>query len=537
MTTSSQVVSLRPRARPESRDAERALALLRRVERPLHALRERGRVVLGESPTGPVVGVVPPVSPCGLGSARFRSAHRLEYAYVTGAMAGGIASVELVVAMGRAGCLGFFGAGGLSPTEIEKAAGQIQQQIGSRPYGFNLLHNEFEPEVELATVELYLRLGIDIVEAAAFMELTPAVVLYRSKGMRALPDGRVAAPHRVFAKVSRAEVAQQFLSPAPDSILRELVTLGKITEEEARLAALLPVAEDVTAEADSGGHTDQRPLAVLLPLLSAERDRAMERFDYASYGVHPRIGAAGGIGDPQSAIGALALGADYLLTGSINQACVEAGTSSVAKRLLAEASMTDTAMAPSADMFEIGARVQVLKRGTLYPHRAQKLYQLYRDHGDWDLVPAVERERVEKQILQRTFADVWAQTEAYWQSRDPAKAEDARRDAKKRMALCFRWYLGLSSRWASAGDEKRRADYQIWCGPAIGAFNDWTRDTRLQEPDQRRAAEVAHAILFGAAALARRHAAVLLGVDDLPSPARVCRPPEVEHLGVEVRSA
>jgi len=171
------------------------------------------------------------------------------------------------------------------------------------------------------------------------------------------------------------------------------------------------VAEDVTAEADSGGHTDQRPLSVLLPLLLAERDRAIARWGYAGQDICPRIGAAGGIGDPQSALGALALGADYLLTGSVNQACVEAGTSALAKQMLCDADMADMAMAPSADMFEMGARVQVLKRGTAYPQRAQKLYQLYREHAAWEDVPDAERSRVEKQILQRAFADIWADTE------------------------------------------------------------------------------------------------------------------------------
>jgi trans-AT polyketide synthase/acyltransferase/oxidoreductase domain-containing protein len=30
------------------------------------------------------------------------------------------------------------------------------------------------------------------------------------------------------------------------------------------------------------------------------------------------------------------------------------------------------------------------------------------------------------------------------------------------------------------GDETRRMDYQIWCGPAMGAFNDWVRGSFLE---------------------------------------------------------
>ncbi|MGE1076479.1 hypothetical protein ACQJ22_28560, partial [Pseudomonas fragariae (ex Marin et al. 2024)] len=79
----------------------------------------------------------------------------------------------------------------------------------------------------------------------------------------------------------------------------------------------------------------------------------------------------------QAVYAAFAMGAAYVCTGSINQACIEAGTSPQVKALLGRAKMDDVAMAPSADMFEIGSKVQVLKGGTMYAMRAQKLYNLY----------------------------------------------------------------------------------------------------------------------------------------------------------------
>jgi len=71
------------------------------------------------------------------------------------------------------------------------------------------------------------------------------------------------------------------------------------------------------------------------------------------------------------------------------------------------------------------------------------------------------------------------------------------------MALVFRWYLGQSSRWANRGESPRRVDYQIWCGPAMGAFNEWVRDSIFAPPERRRVADVALNILFGAAVLMR----------------------------------
>src|SRR5262249_13858549 len=71
--------------------------------------------------------------------------------------------------------------------------------------------------------------------------------------------------------------------------------------------------------------------------------------------------------------------------------------------------------------------------------------------------------------------EIWAQTCAFFRERDPSQIGRAERDAKHKMALVFRWYLAQSSRWANAGEPTRQTDYQVWCGPAMGAFNEWAR--------------------------------------------------------------
>ena len=78
--------------------------------------------------------------------------------------------------------------------------------------------------------------------------------------------------------MSRVEVATKFFSPPPETMLRELVGRGDIAAEQAELAKHLPVARDFTAEADSGGHTDNRPLVALVPTLLALRDRMQVHF-------------------------------------------------------------------------------------------------------------------------------------------------------------------------------------------------------------------------------------------------------------------
>jgi PfaD family protein len=304
----------------------------------------------------------------------------------------------------------------------------------------------------------------------------------------------------VIAKVSRVEVASRFLEPPPPKILNQLVQQGKISEQEARLAAHVPLAQDVTAEADSGGHTDNRPALTLLPTFLALRDEIAARQDYR---VPLRIGLAGGIATPGATAAAFTMGAAYVLTGSVNQACVEADTSPAVRDMLVLAQQADIAMAPAADMFEMGVKVQVLKRGTMFAMRAAKLYELFRTHDRYEDIPEQARISVERDLLRSTFERSWDQTQRYFEIRDPAQIERAQRDPKHKMALVFRSYLGLSSIWAKTGKPDRRMDYQVWCGPSMGAFNGWVKGSFLEGAGQRKTALLAMNLLYGAAVVMR----------------------------------
>ncbi len=506
-------------------DPARPLVFVRTPAGP--ALAEGGTATLGpDRPAGdalPVAAVVPAVRPEQLGDPTFRADHGLRYAYVAGAMANGIGSVEIVSAMSRAGMLGFFGAAGLSVARIEGAIERLQSLnppgAAGGLWGVNLIHSPGEPDHEAATVDLLLRRGVRLVEASAYLDLTLPVVRYRVAGLRRGPDGQVVAPNHVVAKVSRVEVATKFFSPPPEKFLRELVARGDLTAEQAELAKQIPVAQDVTAEADSGGHTDNRPLVALVPTLLALRDRMQAQHNYT---MPLRVGAAGGVSTPASVAAAFALGAAYVLTGSINQACVESGSSGAVRKMLAEAGQADVIMAPAADMFEMGVKVQVLKRGTLFAMRAAKLYEIYRAHPSLEAIPEAERVRLEKELFRAPLDTIWAETRSFWQQRDPKQVERAERDAKHRMALTFRWYLGLSSRWANAGEPARQVDYQVWCGPAMGAFNEWARGSFLERPENRRVVTVAKNLLHGAAVATRITMAAAQGV---------ALPPEVTRVG------
>ena len=289
-------------------------------------------------------------------------------------------------------------------------------------------------------------------------------------------------------------------TPPPVKLLTKLVEAGEITTEQAELAAHIPMAQDLTVEADSGGHTDNRPAITLLPTMLALRDRLQTQYPYLQ---SLRVGLAGGIATPVSAAAAFAMGAAYIVTGTVNQACVESGSSDLVRRMLAEAEQADVAMAPAVDMFEMGVKVQVLKRGTMFAMRANKLYELYRACDSIETIPLKERQSLEKSIFHAPLDEIWAITRDYFLQQDPEQISRAGADPKHKMALIFRWYLGLSSRWANAGEASRQIDYQVWCGPSMGAFNEWAKGTWLAEPGKRKVTTVAMNILFGAAVVAR----------------------------------
>lgn len=499
-------------------DAEGVRQVLLDLEKPAAAVWQDGQIRLvsdgqprarHSSSERLWVGYAAPRPLDSLGSQEFCAAYGTRTALYGGAMANAIASEAMVTALGQAGLMGSFGAAGLSLERVEAALENLQTQLPQGPYAFNLIFNLHDPAMEMRTAELYIARGVRVVEASAYVDVTAPLVLYRASGLEADEQGQVRTSNRLIVKLSRPEVAQRFLAPAPADVVDSLLTAGKITPMQAELLRRAPMADDITVEADSGGHTDNRPLVCVLPAIRQLRDEMLAE------GKSPwrvRVGAAGGISTPEAAAAALAMGAEYLVTGSVNQACVESGASEHTRRLLAEAGLADVTMAPAADMFEMGVRVQVLKRGTLFPMRAAKLYEVYSRYPSIESIPAVEREKLEKQIFQRTLDSVWEETRQFFAQRDPKELARAEADPHQKMALVFRWYLGLSSRWSNRGEKGREMDYQIWCGPAMGAFNIWTQGSYLQQPENRRVVDVNRHILIGAAYLSRLQALENQGV-------------------------
>lgn len=449
-----------------------------------------------------LLGVLPPLYPEWLGNRSFTETHGLRFPYVGGAMANGITSPAMVISLARAGMLSFLGTAGLSLPKMREYLVATSQELSAQglPFGANLIHSPQEPHLEMNTVELFFEHGIRRVSASAFMKLSPAIIRFAARGLRRLEDGTIHREHYVFAKISRPEVAAHFLRPPPEKALRALVEAGHLTAQEAELAATLPVAEDLIVESDSGGHTDNRPLSALFPTIAKLRDDIVTHYGYPQV---PRLGAAGGIGTPEALAAAFALGADFVLTGSINQASVEAAQSDSAKDLLASAGLADVIMAPAGDMFEMGVEVQVLRRGTLFASRARRLHQVYSRYESIEAIPTEERARLEKEIFQADMNQIWSDTRQFFEHTDPREVTRAESNPHHKLALVCRWYLGLSSKWSIQGTPERAMDYQIWMGPAQGAFNQWVQGSFLEDRRNRTVVQMALNLLEGGAQITR----------------------------------
>ncbi len=429
-----------------------------------------------------------------LGCDVYKRRHNIHYAYASGGMYYGIASQELVTAMANNGFMGFFGAGGLSLEKIEEAILFLKDNVQNTNYGINVLYNHIVSAKENAIIDLLLKHEIRNVEAASFPVVTSEIVRYRLKGVYRAKDGTVKSLNNVMAKVSRIEVAKTFMSPAPENIIEELLAGGKITKAEAEMSCEIPVANEICIEAESAGHTDRRVANIVFPSMQKLRDKLCCEHKYNE---KICIGLAGGIGTPEAVAAAFVMGADFILTGSINQCTIESGTHPYVKELLSKMGIEDTDFTPTGDMFETDAKIQVLRKGVLFPVRAKKLQEIYNKYNSLlELTSEEKNFLIDKIFNGKSFDEVYNELKQYFPS---AIVEQAEHDPKAKMALIFKDYFYKSIKNAYSGNVSEKLNFQIHIGSAMGAFNDYAAGTELADHSKRSAPKIAKILMEDAA--------------------------------------
>lgn len=501
------------------------------------------RVRWGSGPALEAVYAVPPATrkaaPAGMaeplpvsqGSAGFRERYGVRAAYAAGPLAYGVSGPAMVSALAREHLLGFLGTTGLDLDTIRANMAALAALGPGLSAGVALPQHGEERRQQEEVLSMARLLDLRSALTWATAPPSPELVRFKVSGLSRGPDGQIRSRHRLFVALANLESAEPWMCPAPGELLDALLARGQITAAERALARRVPVADDLIAEGHAGGRTERWPLMALVPCLIRLRDRVASRERYDEGGVRTHIGAAGEIGDPWSMHAAFGLGADFVVTGTINATAAEAATSLRVKEMLAEAGVADCRTAPAADRFETGGRVQVLSRGSRFAQQAEHLYELYRRHRGVDDIPEGERRQVERTIFHRTLEEVWAEILQDLSARRPQEAQLAEEDPRHRMALIFRWYLDMSVRWGISGTPGRARDYQVWCGPAVGAFNDWVRGTWLEPLVARRVVTIADALLEGAAAVAREGLATAMGLASAAGDERSARPKLVSRAG------
>lgn len=260
-----------------------------------------------------------------------------------------------------------------------------------------------------------------------------------------------------------------------------LLTSGAVTPLEVEAKAWLPMADDLCVEANGGWLNSTADLLTLLPSILELREQS------AVSGHRVHVGCAGGIGTPEATAAAFFLGADFVLTGSVNQCSVEAATSDHVKDLLQHVREHDVETAPSAIHRDHGMRATYLKRGLLFPSRAQKLYDLW------------QRQEAEIGFDDASFGKICDRfMQGDW---SPLPSDQSPKD---RLAELFQRYVERGFRLASTGDESSKIDYLVHCGPALGAFNRSVAGTEMAEWRNRTVGRIADHLMDGAVEVAAR---------------------------------
>lgn len=194
------------------------------------------------------------------------------------------------------------------------------------------------------------------------------------------------------------------------------------------------------------------------------------------------------------------MGADFIMTGSINQCTVEAATSGFVKEMLSETEICDTAYAPSETLFEFGTKVQVLKKGTLFPVRANKLFQIYQQYESLSEIDEETKIQLENVYFNKTFDEIYESII----EKQPNLAQKAERNQKYKMLLLFKWYLQRGCLLALEEEEEQKVNFQVHCGPSLGAFNHWVKGTELESWRNRHVDDIGEKMMNETESLLRR---------------------------------
>lgn len=258
---------------------------------------------------------------------------------------------DVVVAVSKAGGMGVFGAASLPPERLEEELAWIDDHIGGRPYGVDLIvPNSFVgkgeapsaaipqiPETHLAfAAGLLAKHGVDS------SGLTEAMAGRQSFGDNMHEDGAAKLLEVAF-RHPIGLIANALGVPPP--LMLELGKRNNVpvaalvgTRDHALAQVRAGVDILVVAGGEAGGHCGEVATMVLVPEVAAALD---------AVGATTPILAAGGIVTGRQMAASMAMGAHGAWTGSVWLTTAEAETNPVVKEKMLAASSRDTVRSKS----------------------------------------------------------------------------------------------------------------------------------------------------------------------------------------------
>ncbi|WP_340201865.1 ACP S-malonyltransferase [Ascidiimonas sp. W6] len=433
-----------------------------------------------------------------LGNSDFRKKYHLRYAYLVSGLQGGIVSPQMLKELRSNNILCFIGTSFISIGEIENIIKTSKENKFSTPYGLTIMFDQLINFKEREILKLATEYHIHHIEAIGYLQPSIDLVRYKLSQISETDEGLIVSKNKIFARVSRPEIAKLYLAPPSSEIIDQLLEEGSITQKQANQASRIAIADELIIENNSGWNYIEYSTEVLLPLITQLRD---ELYQKHRFGYKAGIGVAGDIGTSYSASTAFLLGADFIVTDTINFCSKESNLSPNAKQLLQEVSIQDIEFAPSFNQFEIGGKIKTLRKGVFFPARANILYDLYKNNQSILDIDEKTKEKLENRYFGKSLDEVWHEAQSCICFNNTSLIKKAENNPKYKMALIFRWYSWKG--WTSAinGDHAHKVNYQIFCSPALGAFNQWVSNTEMEKWDERSSSSIAEKIMIEATVL------------------------------------
>jgi len=251
---------------------------------------------------------------------------------------------DVVAAVSNAGGIGVLGAVGFTPAELEIELKWIDDHVGDRPYGVDIIipnkyegQDERDPEKLRALISARIPLGYrdfarKVLAEAGVPELPPGTIVEDRLSMTeatSTPLVDVALRHEKVKLVANA------LGTPPRDVIRQIQQAGRLcgalcgSPKHARRHIEAGLDFIIAQGGEGGGHTGEIGSMVLWPQV----------IEIA--GDVPVI-AAGGIGTGRQIAAALAMGAQGVWCGSIWLTVDEAESPAAQKSALFQATSSDT---------------------------------------------------------------------------------------------------------------------------------------------------------------------------------------------------